>query len=35
VRIVSGRGVSDYESASGTSLVAAAIGETPTVGTPS
>ena len=33
VRIVSGRGVSDYESASGTSLVAAAIGETPTVGT--
>ena len=32
VRIVSGRGVSDYASAPGTSLVEAAIGETPTVG---
>jgi acetylglutamate kinase len=32
VRIVSGRGASDYASAAGTSLVAAAIGEPPTVG---
>jgi acetylglutamate kinase len=32
VRIVSGRGVDDYASAPGTTLVAAALGETSTVG---